>query len=98
MAAKYQTLIKEMYQTHAKLMNDFEVVHQKYEGNQKKFQNDFNVAGAKVLEVMRDYERMLCGKSERSGMGVYSSKLAEKFWSEIKQRFSMIDFVGAKIS
>jgi len=98
MAAKYASLIKEMYQHQEALLAKFDVVHAQYVDNQKKYQGDFNATGEKVMEVMRFYERQLCGRSERSGMGVYSSKLAEKFWTEIKKRYSMIDFVGAKIS
>jgi hypothetical protein len=49
------------------------------------------------MDILHFYEKQLCGKSERSGMGVYSSKLAEKFWLEIKKKLPMIDFVGVKI-
>ncbi len=98
MATKYLSLIKEMYQAHALEMTEFEKLHQAYEQDQKKWQKQFNDQGEKVVEIMRYYEKQLCGKSERSGMGVYSSKLAEKYWAEIKKRFSLIDFVGAKIS
>jgi hypothetical protein len=98
MATKYASLIKEMYQKQNELFSQFDVLHAQYEVNQKKYQRDFNALGEQVMEVLRFYERQLCGKSERSGMGVYSSKLAEKYWGEIKKRFSLIDFVGAKIS
>lgn len=98
MATKYVSLIKEMYQTHQQVMDEFELLHQKYDKNQSKWQAKFNESGENILEIMRFYEKQLCGKSERSGMGVYSSKLAEKYWGEIKKRYSMIDFVGAKIS
>jgi len=98
MATKYLSLIKEMYQAHESEMAEFEKLHQAYEQNQKKWQKQFNDQGGKIVEIMRYYEKQLCGKSERSGMGVYSSKLAEKYWAEIKKRFSLIDFVGAKIS
>lgn len=98
MATKYASLIREMYQQHQEMLVEFDKLHAKYAANQQKYQPAFNVAGEKVVEMIRFYERQLCGKSERSGMGVYSSKLAEKFWAEIKKRYSMIDFVGAKIS
>lgn len=98
MATKYTSLIKEMYSHHQPALTAFDEVHQKYEQDQKRWQSEFNVHGEALMEVMRFYERQLCGKSERSGMGVYSSKLAEKFWSEIKKRYPLIDFVGAKIS
>jgi hypothetical protein len=98
MAPKYASLIKEMYQKQTELFGQFDDLHAQYELDQRKYQQDFNNLGEKVMEVLRFYERQLCGKSERSGMGVYSEKLAEKFWQEIKKRYALIDFVGAKIS
>lgn len=98
MASKYTALIKEMYQRHEGLMAEFDELHAKYESDQQKWQTEFNQKGKTVVEIMRFFEEQLCGKSERSGMGVYSSKLAEKYWQEIKKRFPLIDFVGAKIS
>jgi gamma-glutamylcyclotransferase (GGCT)/AIG2-like uncharacterized protein YtfP len=98
MATKYVSLVKEMYQHNEALMAEFDKLHAHYEQNQQKWQSAFNAEGEKVMDVMRFFERQLCGKSERSGMGVYSSKLAEKYWAEIKKRYPMIDFIGAKIS
>jgi len=95
---KYQQLIAELYRDHAAEMEAFQAIHDDYMGNQKKYQAKFNTIGSNVMEILHFYERQLCGKSERSGMGVYSSKLAEKFWMEIKKKLPMIDFVGVKIS
>ncbi len=95
---KYQQVISELYRDHAEEMAAFQEIHDKYVKNQKKYQVAFNVQGATIMDVLHFYERQLCGKSERSGMGVYSSKLAEKFWTEIKKKLPMIDFVGVKIS
>lgn len=95
---KYQQVIKLLYQEHAAEMADFQKLHDAYALDQSRWQKDFNQKGAVIVELMRGYERLLCGKSERSGMGMYSSKLAEKFWTEIKVRLPMIDFVGVLIS
>lgn len=95
---KYQQLITELYRDHAEEMNSFQKIHDLYMADQKKHQDEFNRQGESVMDLLHFYERQLCGKSERSGMGVYSSKLAEKFWGEIKKKLPMIDFVGVKIS
>ena len=95
---KYQQLITELYRDHAEEMNAFQAIHDLYQDNQKKHQDEFNHQGVAIMDILHFYEKQLCGKSERSGMGVYSSKLAEKFWTEIKKKLPMIDFVGVKIS
>jgi hypothetical protein len=94
---KTKEVINALYQEHTEEMNAFQVLHDKYAANQKKWQKEFNAEGEKILELMHFCEKQLCGKSERSGMGAYSSKLAEKFWMEIKKKLPLIDFVGATI-
>jgi hypothetical protein len=47
---------------------------------------------------MRDWEQRLCAGMERSKNGVYSMKLADKWWEEIKKRYSHIEMVGVKSS
>lgn len=93
----YKQLIKEMYLAHAAAFKDFDDLHQKYQDNQKKLQPKFNQEGMKLKEIMLQYEKRLCGKTERSTLGVYSAGLADKFWSEIRKRYPMIDFVGVTI-
>lgn len=95
---KYQQVIAELYRDHKVEMDAFQKIHDLYSENQKKHQEVFNMQGQKVMDLLHFYERQLCGKSERSGMGMYSSKLAEKFWTEIKKKLPMIDFVGVKVS
>jgi hypothetical protein len=95
---KYQQVIHALYQEHAQELAEFKQIHDKYALNQDKWQKEFNSKGAVIVELMHGYEKQLCGKSERSGMGMYSSKLAEKFWTEIKTKLPMIDFVGVTIS
>jgi hypothetical protein len=93
----YKKLITEMYEAHDAEMKSFDAVHANYLTNQKKYQDAYNQAGVAIMEIMHGYEKQLCGKSERSGMGVYSSKLADKFWQEIKKRYPLIEFVGVKL-
>lgn len=95
---KLQKLVTEMYDKYAEQFSQFQAVHDAFMRDRKANQAKFNKLGEKIMEPLRFYETQLCGKQERSGMGVYSSKLAEKYWVEIKKKFPMIDFVGVKIS
>lgn len=95
---KYQQVIHALYQEHPDEMDEFQKLHDKYLKDQNKWQDEFNQKGDKIMELLHFYERQLCGKSERSGMGAYSSRLADKFWIEVKKKLPMIDFVGVKIS
>lgn len=95
---KYKMFIQDMLSSHKELFDAFKAVHQKYEADPQKWQTEFNEKGEEVLSVIRRYENMLCGHSENSGFGKYSSKLSEKFWTEIKSIFSKIDYIGTTFS
>ena len=95
---KIQTVISEMYEKYQQEFADFQITHDKFMRDRKTFQRKYNREGRKIMEILRFYEGQLCGKQERSSMGVYSSKLAEKYWTEIKKKLPLIDFVGVKIS
>ena len=97
MATRYKEVIKALYQDHADELSAFQEIHDNYKTDQKKWQQEFNDKGSEIMDLFYFAERQLCGKSERSGMGVYSSNLAEKFWMEIKKKLPLIDFVGVKI-
>lgn len=85
-----------MSDEHQELFTKFDAVHTGYLTNRKAFSAQFHSLGKEVVEIMRDYEHRLCAGMERGNNGVYSSKLAEKFWAEIKKRFSHIELVGVK--
>lgn len=95
---KIQTVISEMKEKHQVELDSFQVIHNAYMRDRKTNQEKFNTEGAKTMEILRHYEKILCGKQERSDMARYSSNLSEKYWAQIKIDFPMIDFVGAKIN
>ena len=94
---KYRDLIRQMFSENEKLFMEFKDLHDKYAADRKKWQNEYNQMGTQVMEIIRVFEARLCGKSERGGNGVFSPKLADKFWVEIRAFFPLIDFVGVKI-
>lgn len=72
----------------------FRIVHDEYALNPDKFQEKLNAEGSKIMYLVRKYEDMLCGRSEGTGYGAYSGKLAEKFQEEVRRAFPQIDSIG----
>lgn len=76
------------------LFDEFFAVHEKYLLDPKTAQPDFNRVGALVQDVIHDYERRLCGKTESGMYSKFSGNLSEKFWDIIRKDFPKIDFIG----
>ena len=76
------------------LFENFKKLHDEYALNPDKLQNDFNKEGEKILEIARDYENRLCANQERGMYNKFSSGLAEKFQSEVRRAYPLIDHVG----
>ncbi|NCO12127.1 MAG: hypothetical protein COZ34_05270 [Candidatus Pacebacteria bacterium CG_4_10_14_3_um_filter_34_15] len=92
---KYYTLMTEQ---NKKLFDDFEIINNDFEMNSSSRLNTtkFHKVGLEVVDVVRFWERKLCSGMERGNNSVYSDKLADKFWTEVRSRFSQIDMVGVK--
>lgn len=88
-ATKYQQAFNEMWAANTPLFEQFAKL--------KIGDKDFDEVGYKVLRMVEDTERKLCGKMEGGGYGNYSANLAEKFRGLVRQSFKYIDFVGVKI-
>ncbi len=98
MATKYQEIYKEMLALHKPLFDRFRLIHDSYARSPALHQQEFNEVGDTILEIIQKFDQRLCGKSERTGYGSYTSKLSEKFWETIRKDFPKIDSVGLKIS
>lgn len=83
-----------MMQIHHELFKSFRELHDKYALDPKKWQEKYNEQGREVLTLLRRWENNLCSKSESSRYGKFSSKLADKFWSEVREIFPKIDYIG----
>lgn len=83
-----------MISQNQKMFDDFLAVHNNFILNEKKFADQFHSQGRDVLDMIRFWERKLCAGMEKGVNSQYSSKLAEKFWNEIKKTYSHIDLVG----
>lgn len=93
---KYQEIYKKMLADNKELFDEFRIIHDAYNLDSS-HQDEYNQKGKPVIELIREYEDRLCGRSEGSGYAAYSGNLAEKFWTEIRRDFPMIDRVGVVI-
>jgi len=83
-----------MFDQNKELFDHFAKIHHGYQADPSAWSDQFHQVGQDIKDVMRDWERRLCSGTERGHYAQYSSKLAEKFWLEIKQEFPLIDEVG----
>ncbi len=95
---KYKKYFQQMMDANAVEFAAFRPIHDGYKLDRKKWSKDFHEKGQKVIEIVRDWEQRLCAGMERGHNAVYSSKLAEKFWGEVRTQFSHIELVGVKSS
>ena len=95
MAAKYRQLFLEMIENHGDLFLDFKDVHDKFMSDDN-LKGEFNEKGAKVVEIIRDYERKLTSQQDKGQYSKFSSGLSDKFWDQIRGFLPHIDFVGVK--
>lgn len=93
---KYKEYYKEMIANNKELFDSFKEVHDNFVKNGDEWKSMFNEVGKNVVEVIRDYERRLCASQESGMYGKYSSKLADKFWDQVRKEYPKIDFVGVK--
>ncbi len=94
MATKYKEIFEEMVTKYEKEFDVFQELHDKYETDPRKWQEEFNKEGAKIMEIVREYEDRLCGHMENTKNSTYSANLAEKFRSEIKRYLPKLDMIG----
>lgn len=85
-----------MMEENKELFDSFKQIHEAYILNPTMNQAKFNSIGTEVMDVIRDYERRLCGKTESGQYGKFSSGLSQKLWDEVRKVFRKIDFIGVK--
>lgn len=94
MAAKYQQIFLQMLKENEEVLSDFKLLHDKYEADPKKYQDQYNREGEAVLELVQKYENMLTSHTENSGYGKFAANLSDKFRSAVKTLFPKFDFIG----
>lgn len=91
---KYKQFYMEMITENKNLFDSFKTIHDNYVINSDAWMEKFNTVGKEVVEIIRVWERKLCSHSERGQYGIFSSKLSDKFWDEIRKVYPKIDYVG----
>jgi hypothetical protein len=76
------------------LFKRFYEIHEQYVANPKAHQEAFNTIGRDVQDVVHDYERRLCGKTESGQYSKFSANLSDKFWGLLRKDYPKIDFIG----
>jgi hypothetical protein len=94
---QYQKFFADMISDNKELFDNFQSVHDAYVLNPELNQQRFNQIGAEVVDVIREYERKLCGNMNSGAYGAFSQNLSQKFWDEIRKVYRKIDFVGATV-
>ena len=95
---KFEAVYLQMIEENRELFDTFKIIHDSYVLNPSINQDKFNMIGAEVVDIIRNYERILCGKTESGQYGKFSGKLSERFWHEVRINFPKIDFVGVENS
>lgn len=94
---KSQQTYDLLKQNQAGLYQDFAKIHAEFSQNQTKNRDQFNRIGRDFINIVRAYERRLCGGMERTNNSVYSTGVSEKYWALIRQDFPLVDQVGVVI-
>ena len=94
MAAKYEQFFTMMMEQNQALFEEFRGIHEKYEKDPQKYQDEFNQIGYDIQDIVMRYENMLCSNSENSGKGKFTSALAEKFQAEVRNAFPKYNQIG----
>ena len=95
---KYKQIFFEMISKHETEFAKFKDIHDAYVKDPKTNQPLFDAEGEKILTIVKDYEDILCGKTDRGTFAKFSNNLSEKFSDQVRAFFPKIDFVGVKIS
>jgi hypothetical protein len=95
---QYQKFVQLMLTENKEIFDNFKGVHDAYVLNPSLNQDRFNAIGKEIVDIIREYERKLCGNMNSGAYGAFSQNLSQKFWDEIRKIFKKIDFVGATLS
>lgn len=91
---KYKEYYDRMVSENKEVFDGFARLHADYGMEPDKYQEKFNSEGENILKLIHEWENKLCSHSEKSGFGSYTGGLAEKFQTEVRAHFPMIDHVG----
>jgi len=94
---KYKQHVQDMLDVHDTIFAEFKKIHDNYEKEPHKWQEEFNEKGREILPLLQRWENSLCAKSESGKYGKFSSTLADKFRAELRVHFPKIDYIGMRV-
>jgi hypothetical protein len=95
-SAKYKKVFDDMLTENQEVFDNFKAIHDLFDKDSSANIKEFNRQGLPIMDIIREYEDMLCNYSEGGKFGKYSLKLSEKFWELIRSKFPRIDEVGVE--
>ena len=95
---KYKEYFDRMVSENKESFDKFAKLHMDYGMDEEKFQEEFNAEGEKILKIIHEWEDKLCKQSEKAGFGSYTGGLSEKFQTEVKSHFPLVDHIGIIIN
>lgn len=95
---RFKEVFNMMIEQNKEEFDKYQILHDRYALDPQNLQEEYNQKGKKIQEIIRKYEDILCGHSEKSGYGSYSGALAEKFHEEIRKHYPKIDHIGIKMT
>jgi len=94
MSTKYKDYFDRMIVNNKFKFDNFNKLYNEYIKDQDGLQEKYNKEGKEILEIIREWENKLCSRTEKAGFGNYSTNLSEKFWSEVRKTYPLIDYIG----
>jgi hypothetical protein len=93
---KFKQVFETIWNTHKELFQKFFILNNEYSNaqNRQKLEEEFQEIGKQVKDLLVKGEDELCGQMEKSNHRIFSSKLADKYWDEVRKYFKFIDQVG----
>jgi hypothetical protein len=91
---KYKEYVKKMLDENKEAFAAFRKLHDAYANDTKGLQREYNEAGSKIQDIVREYDDRLCRNTERGQYSTFSGGLSEKFHAEVKKIFPMIEHIG----
>jgi hypothetical protein len=88
----------DMVAKNLELFNHFSDLQEKYRQKPEVWKSEFDTVGKSVVRIVDETENRLCSKMENTSKGKYSDNLADKFRSEVRKNFPLIDLVGITIN
>lgn len=94
--ARYKVIFEELWDKNKEMFQQFFILNNEYADPKKRqsLENDFQNLGKKVQKILQEGENDLCSYMEKGNNRVFSTKVSEKYWDEIRKYFRFIDQVG----